>query len=174
MEKREGQLHDYLATSFAGLAFGIAVSAPATQAAGNWGPYVAIVIVAGIFGFIPSGFTVGYLNFRFHRTGENVRMVGFYAGLFAALVYTIVTLVGTVVLAIAVTQLASIYFIAWIILVVFAFVFMPIGGYLSGMLEEKPMAAPGFLTPGNVPPPPPPTSAVQQCKTCNKPFTFVQ
>ncbi len=162
MEKREGYLHDYLATSFVGLAFGIAVSAPAAQAAGSWGIYVAIVIVAGIFGFIPSGFAVAYLNFRFLRTGENIRMTGFFAGVFAALVYTVVTLVGTVVLAIAVTQLASVYFIAWIILVVFAFVFMPIGGYLCGMLEEKPMGAPGFLKPGNVPPPPPPMAAVQQ------------
>jgi hypothetical protein len=134
------------------------------------------MVVVGIFGFIPGGFIASYINFRFHQMGENMPMAGLSAGFFTAFVYTIIQLMTTVVLSIGSTASAGNYFIAWIIAVVFAFMFMPVGGYLSGTLETRPFAMPSFFNLSRIsrePPPPPPTN-VQQCPTCGKPLTLVQ
>jgi len=175
LNDKEGFLHDYLVASFIGLAFGMAVSAPAAGAAGNWGPYIGIVVITGLFGFIPAGLIAGYINFRFHQMSGNNRMAGLNAGIFTAVVYAIITLIISIVGAIANTPAAATIFIAWIISVVFAIIFMPVGGYISGMLEEKPYDMPGFFNIGKTQsmPPPPPTT-IQNCPTCGRPMKFVQ
>jgi hypothetical protein len=177
MGLREGYLHDYLVASFIGLAFGAVVAGTAALKIGDWGPYIGIMFVAGIFGFIPSGFVASYINFRFHQMGENTEMAGLSAGFFAAFVYLIVDLVIALTFAIVNTAAAANYFIGWVISIVFGFIFIPIGGYLSGVFERRPFAMPGFFDLSHVsraPPPPPPTAAAQLCPTCGKPLTFVQ
>ena len=177
MGLREGYLHDYLAASFIGVALGLAVASPAGLLVGNWGPYIGAAVVVGLFGFIPGGLVASYINFRFHHMGENMEMAGLSAGFFTALVYTIIDLFVTLVFAIVSTNNAANYFIAWIIAVLFAFIFFSIGGYLSGVLERRPFAMPGIFNLSRIsrpPPPPPPVGAVQTCPTCGQPLTFVQ
>jgi hypothetical protein len=136
------------------------------------------IFLASIFGFIPCGFIASYINFRFHRMDENKEMAGLSAGFFTAFVYLIIDLFFTLMLAIIDTSNAANYFIAWIIAVVLGFIFMPIGGYLSGFLEGRPFAMPAFFDLSHIsrapPPPPPPTAPAQLCPTCGKPMTFVQ
>jgi hypothetical protein len=177
MSDREGYLHDYLAASFAGLALGLVVLVNNLSIVyANWGPYIAQVIVGGLFLFLPAGFVSSYINFRFHRMGENSKMAGLSAGLFAAIVYTFVTLIVTITEAITATAFAGNFFIGWIIAVVFAFIFMMLGGFVEGMLEESPFAMPGFFNLAKVQrvPPPPPATNVQNCPTCGRPMRFVE
>ena len=183
MSIKEGYLHDYLAASFIGLAFALAVQTPAATALqgaifGNWGPYIATMLVVSVFGFIPGGFVAGYLNFKFHRVGEKIEMAGLSAGFFTAIVYTIISLFGTIVAAIFNTPVAGTFFIGWIISVLLAFVFFPLGGYISGFLERRPFAMPAIFDLSKISRapalPPPPTAGAQMCPTCGQPLTFIQ
>lgn len=162
MSQKEGNLVDNLVASFIGLAFAMVVSSQAAAEVGRWGPYIGILFVSGIFGFIPGGIIACYLNSKFHKIiGNNKSMVGLGIGLFTAVVYAIVNLWITIVFAIANTGAAGAIFIAWILSVLFAFIFTPIGGYLWGILEEKQLKMPEFfnLSKGStVPPPPPPVT----------------
>jgi hypothetical protein len=177
---KEGYLHDYLAASFVGLALGLVVSQPAGNLIGNWGPYLAILIVAGIFGFMPGGFVAGYLNFRFHQVGENLEMAGLSAGFFTAFVYTIISFFGTLITIVLVGplagQLAGILLAGWVIGALFAFIFYSLGGYISGFLERRPFAMPAIFNLSRISraPPPPPATMAQMCPTCGQPMTFVQ
>jgi hypothetical protein len=176
MSNREGYLHDYLAASFVGVILALLNTVLAGAAIGSWGIFVAVIIVLGLFLFIPAGFTASYLNFRFHKMGENVGMAGLSAGLFTAVVYMVITLILAILGAIANTPAAANNFIAWILSVVFAFIFIPLGGYISGMFEQRPFAMPGIFNLAKVsrlPPPPPPTN-VQSCPICQKPMIFVE
>jgi hypothetical protein len=175
MSLREGYLHDYLAASLIGVSFGMIIAAPAGVALGDWGKYIGAIVVAGIFGFVPGGFLSSYINFRFHRMGDNLEMSGLSAGFFAAFVYTILDLIITLEYAIMGADAARI-FIGWIISVVFAFLFFTLGGYLGGMLERRPFAMPGIFNLSSISrgPPPPPMAAAQTCPTCGQPLTFVQ
>ena len=158
------------------MAFGLGVSAPAGFVIGNWGPYIGVLAVAGIFGFIPDGLIASYINFRFHQMGENMEMAGLGAGFFAAFVYMVIDLVITLSFAIINTAGAANYFIGWILTVVFAFIFYTIGGYLSGMLERKPFAMPSIFNLSRISraPPPPPVATTQICPTCGQPMTYVE
>jgi len=180
---REGYLHDYLAASFIGLAYGFIISQIASGAIGNWGVYIALLFVAGIFGFIPGGFVAGYVNFRFHGVGEKLEMEGLSAGFFTAVVATIVELFVTLAAVIAESAKPAIirvpaenFLIAWIISVLFAFLFFSLGGYISGFLERRPFAMPTIFNLSRISraPPPPPTAAVQMCPTCGQPLAFIQ
>lgn len=178
MSIREGYLHDYIAASLIGVVLGFIAS----QSAGNfiifgrWGEYIAVLIVAGIFGFIPGGFAAGYLNFRFHQMGENMEMAGLSAGFFTAVVYTIISLFFSLVAAVMAQPLAGNVMIGWIIGVLFAFIFLSLGGYVSGYLERRPFAMPAIFNLSRISraPPPPPVAAAQMCPTCGRPMTFIQ
>jgi hypothetical protein len=186
MSKNQGNLLDYLAASFIGLAIGLYVSAAAAGLAeiADWGAYVAVVVVGGLFLFIPAGFVSAYINFRFHRMSNNKRMAGLSAGLFTATVYTIVTLITSIIGAIAFTAIAANFFIAWILGAVFAFILMMIGGYLEGGLEDSSYNLPAFFsvhaqqtpTSWTTPPPPPPpkNESVPNCPICGKPMKFIE
>jgi len=175
MGVREAYLHDYLAASFIGISFGMVVASPAGLVIGDWGKYIGAIVVAGLFGFVPGGFLAGYINFRLHSMGDNLEMSGLSAGFFTAFVYTIIDLIITLVYAIIGLDAAKV-FIAWVISMVFGFLFFSLGGYLSGMLERRPFAMPGIFNLSRISraPPPPPTAAVQMCPTCGQPLTFVQ
>ena len=161
MSQKEGYLLDNLVASFIGLAFAMAVSSPAAGEVGQWGPYIGILFVSGVFGFIPAGIIASYINSRFHKIGDNKPMIGLGIGLFTTVVYAIINLWITIVSAIANTGAAGAIFIAWILSALFAFIFTPIGGYLWGILEEKQLRMPEFfnLSKGStvLPPPPPVT-----------------
>jgi len=174
--KEEGYLHDYLAASFVGLAYGLIVSQAAGGAIGNWGIYIALLIVAGIFGFIPGGFVAGYINFRFHRMDENLEMAGLSAGFFTAVVFTIVNFFLALVAAVLLQPAAGNIMIGWIISVLFAFIFFSLGGYISGYFERRPFAMPTIFNLSRISraPPPPPVAAAQLCPTCGRPMTFIQ
>jgi hypothetical protein len=129
MALREGYLHDYLAASFIGISFGVIVASPAGLVLGDWGRYLGAIIVAGLFGFLPGGFLAGYINFRLHRMGDNLEMGGLSAGFFTAFVYMVIDLIITLVYAIMGADAGKV-FIAWVISVVFGFLFFSLGGYL--------------------------------------------
>ncbi len=178
MASREGYLHDYLAASFLGITFGMAVASPAGLVLGDWGKYIGAMVVAGLFGFVPGGLLAGYINFRFHQMGDNFEMSGLSAGFFTAFVYTIVDLIITLVYAIMGAD-ASRVFIAWVISVVFGFIFFTLGGYLSGMLEKRPFAMPGIfnlsqIRRGTAAPPPPPGTTTMTCPSCGSPLRYIQ
>ncbi len=180
MSNKEGYLHDYLAAAFVGLALALYVNAaakPLAEAAA-WGPFVAVVVVSGLFLFIPAAFAASYLNFRFHQMSDNKKMAGLSAGIFTATVYTIITLISAIVDSIAITNLAGNFFIAWILEVVFAFIFMALGGYVEGSLEESSYQLPSFFNMEKIqrtpsPPPPPPPGNAQNCPTCGRPMRFI-
>ena len=184
MSLKEGYLHDYLAASFIGLAFGVAISFLAADAIGDWGKYIAAFFVVGIFGFLPSGLVAGYVNFRLHRVSENLEMAGLSAGFFTAIVYTIIGLFTTLVRVIMTPKdvfgrdMTGNYFVAWIISILFAFIFISLGGYICSFLERRPFAMPAVFDLSRIshgpPPPPAPTATAQMCPTCGQPLTFVQ
>src|SRR5208337_5626089 len=87
-----------------------------------------------------------YINFRLHQMSENVEMAGLSAGFFTAFVYAVIDLVITLTFAIVYgSGAAGNLFIGWVLSIVFGFIFLPIGGFLSGMLERRPFAMPGFF-----------------------------
>lgn len=176
MGLKEAYLHDYLAICFIGDIFGLIGWILALGAEGNWGLYIASLIISGLFVTLPGGFVASYLHMRLHVVGENLEMGGLSVGLFTAIVYTIITLFITIVRAIAFTALAGNYFISWIISVLFAFIFFMLGGYVCGMLERRPFSMPGIFDLSRIRrgPPPPPELAAQTCPTCGQPLTFVQ
>ena len=175
MSLKEGKLLDYLVASFIGLAFAMVVASPAGGEAGHWGPYIGILFVAGIFGFIPGGIVASYINSKFHKMADNKPMAGLGAGVFTAVVYAIINLMTTTIFAIADTTAAAAVFIAWILSTIFAFIFISAGGYIWGILEEKQLQMPEFFNfskGSNFPPPPPPVT--QQCLTCEKPLVLTK
>ena len=180
MSLKESYLHDYLVASLLGSAFGMLMASPAgaSIAIGNWGPAIGALAIAGIFGFVPGGLIAGYVNFRFHRMGENMEMAGLSAGFFAAVVFMFIDLILSVEAAIMNTAVAANIFIGWILTVVFGFIFFTVGGYLSGMLERRPFAVPAMFDLSKLqrspPPPPAPGGAIQACPICGQPLTFVQ
>jgi|WetSurMetagenome_2_1015567.scaffolds.fasta_scaffold99447_2 hypothetical protein len=180
MSEREGNLNDYLAASFVAFAIAMVIDFVSSAVRGNWGIFIAIVIVGGLFVYVAAGWTASYLNFRFHKMGTNTKMAGLSAGFFAALVFTVITLIMAIVGAIANTPGAANEFIGWILNAVFAFIFMSLGGYISGMFEESSWAMPAFFNfsklPARVPPPPPGVggATAQMCPTCGRPMRFVE
>ncbi len=176
MSLREGYLHDYLAASLMGFLFGAIASGIAGATKGNWPVFVALFVVGGIFLIIPGGFVAAYLNFRFHRMGENLGMEGLSTGFFTAFVYTVITFFLALTDVVADSKSAANIMVAWILGVLFAFMFYLLGGYLAGILEGRPFAMPGIFNLSRISrgPPPPPAAAVQMCPTCGRPMTFVQ
>jgi len=191
--KEEGYLQDYIAAGLIGFAVGTSVAVMLWQhvyttlmAIGwgigitvtpNWGVVVALGIVAGIFGFLPGGFVAGYLNFRIHKTQGNV-MEGLSAGVMASIINFFITLFVAVAMAATYSTGAGEIMAGWgLSFVLWGFIFYPIGGYLSGMLENRPIAMPAmlkfqFIVPAAPPPPPPPGAAT--CPTCGGPLTYVE
>lgn len=79
---------------------------------------------------------VAYVNFRFYKMSENKKMSGLSSRVFAALVYTIIELIVTIISAVAKMGSAGGIFIVWILGVVFAFIFIPAGGSSRGGLKK--------------------------------------
>jgi hypothetical protein len=192
MASREGFLHDYLVASLLGVGFGAVMAVPSSLIFAqpqynvfgaligpNWGAYIGGLVIAGIFGFIPGGLIAGYINFRLHRMGDNLEMAGASSGFFTAFVFMILQLVSSLTFTIMYTGAAGTIFVGWALTTVFGFIFFTIGGYFSGMLENRPFAMPSIfdlskMQRGAAAPPPPPAPTAQTCPTCGSPLRFIQ
>jgi hypothetical protein len=183
--KEEGCLQDYIAAGLIGFAVGMAVSAVlilfgtlySFVAGLNWGRVIALGAVAGIFGFFPGGFVAGYLNFRIHKT-DGSPMEGLAAGIMASLANLFITLFVFVAMAVSASEIAGQIMGAWgLTFVLWGFIFYPLGGYVSGMSESKPIPMPPILKfqmgAGAAPPPPPPPGAAT-CPICGGQLTFIE
>jgi hypothetical protein len=185
-EKTEAYFVDYIAVGVLGFALGQAIasiggfltlfSRPVyAYYSIDWGRTVGSDIITGIFAFLPAGFVAGYLCYKLLKTQG--KMEGFAGGFMSFLVYLIITLIVTLVQ----TGIWGFDFgkgmELWAVLMVFALIFFPIGGFLAGMIHETKMAMPSFLKfqfqRGPSAPPPPPGAAVT-CPTCGGPLRYIQ
>jgi hypothetical protein len=180
--KEEGYLHDYIAAGLIGFAVGIAAAGAVIfemilfAAGSQWGQVIGLGVVAGIFGYLPGGFVAGYLNYRIHKTDGGVRE-GLVAGIMAFLAHFFITLFMFVAIAACNGAAAGTIMAGWALSFVWGLIFYPTGGYLSGMVEGRPIAMPPvlkfqFIMPAAPPPPPPPGAAT--CPTCGGPLTYVE
>jgi hypothetical protein len=185
-EKTEAYLVDYIAVGVIGFALGQAIASIggfqtlfsglfSRFASIDWGRTVGSDVITGIFAFLPAGFVAGYLCYKLLKTEG--KMEGFAGGFMSFLAYLIITLIVTL----AQTGIGGgdfgIGMQLWTVLMVFALIFFPIGGFLAGMMHETKMAMPSFLKfqfqGGPAAPPPPPGAAVT-CPTCGGPLRYIQ
>jgi hypothetical protein len=186
-EKTEAYFVDYIAAGVIGFAIGQAIASvggfyalsPAMTflfgIGPNWGKTIGSDVIIGIFGFLPAGFVAGYLCYKLLR-GEG-RMEGFTGGVMSFLAYFIITLIATLFQTGIWGGDFGKGMELWAVLMVFALIFFPIGGFLAGMMHETKMAMPSFLKfqfqRGPAAPPPPPSAAVT-CPTCCGPLRYIQ
>ncbi len=177
--KEEGYLHDYIAAGLLGFTVGAAIAGVLMfyivqfAAVSAWGHVIAMSFVAGIFGYLPGGFVAGYLNYRIHKT-EGRPMEGLAAGVMALLCHFFLTLFVFVTLAAVSGPAAGVVMTGWALSFVFGLIFYPLGGYLSGMIENRAIPMPTFLRFQGAPPPPPPPPGAQVCPTCGGPLTYIE
>jgi len=185
-EKTQAYFVDYIAIGVLGFALGQAIasvggfqtlfSGPRLVYYGiDWGKTVGSDVITGIFAFLPAGFVAGYLCYKLLKTEG--KMEGLTGGFMSFLAYLIITLIATV----AHTGIWG-YDLGngmqvWLVLMVFALIFFPIGGFLAGMMHETKMAMPSILRfqfqGGPATPPPPPGAAVT-CPSCGGPLRYIQ
>jgi len=185
-EKEEAYLIDYIAIGVIGFAIGQAIagvggfySLSSTTIFGfaiNWGRTIGSDVIIGIFAFLPAGFVAGYLCYKLLK-GEG-KMEGFTGGVMSFLAYFVITLIVTLVQ----TGIWGLDFGTemqlWVVLMVLALVFFPMGGFLAGMIHEMKTPMPSFLRfqfqrgSGASPPPPPGTATT--CPTCGGPLRYIQ
>jgi len=175
---------DYIAIGVLGFAIGQAITSVGnlqylisiSQIYGiNWGKTAGSDFVIGIFAFLPAGFVAGYLCHKLLKAKE--KMAGFTGGFMSFLAYLIITLIMTL----AQTGIWGADFgtamETWVVLMVFALIFFPIGGFLAGMMHEMKVPMPSFLKfqfqRGAAVPPPPPGAATT-CPTCGGPLRYVE
>jgi hypothetical protein len=177
---------DYIAIGIIGFAIGQAIAsvggfqsffgeAFGTFGGIDWGRTVGSDVVTAIFAFLPAGFVAGYLCYKMLKAKE--KMAGFTGGLMSFLAYFIITLI------IALVQIGirggdeGTAMELWVVLMVFALIFFPIGGFLAGMTHEMKAPMPSFLKfqfqRGPAAPPPPPGSA-NMCPTCGSPLRYIE
>jgi hypothetical protein len=178
--EREGYLHDYIAAGLVGVAVGMSLFGAVVYAMVNyailsqWGNVIALGIVSGLFGYTSGGFVSGYLNFRLHKT-EGTPMESLGIGFVTFIVHLIMTLFLFITLA-TVSSTADSVMAVWAISIPFALIFYVLGGYISGMLEQRKVSMPSFLLlkSMHVPPPPPPPGTTQTCPTCGGPLRYIE
>jgi len=183
--KEEGYLHDYIAVGIIGFGIGTALSGIGLGGLGtlltfivrDWGRLFADCLVSGLFAYIPGGFVAGYLNFRMHKP-EAVKMEGLRAGIMATIAHFFITLLMTILKTAVYGGDFGTAMGTWVVSLVFAVIFYPMGGYLAAILEERKIPLPPFLRfsfiPVGAPPPPPPPAAAATCPTCGGPLTYIQ
>jgi len=185
-EKTEAYFVDYIAVGVLGFALGQAITSIGgfqTLFSGLFGRYVGIDwgrtigsdVITGIFAFLPAGFVAGYLCYKLLKTEG--KMEGFAGGFMSFLAYLIITLIVTLAQTGIWGGDFGIGMQLWAVLMVFALIFFPIGGFLAGMMHETKMAMPSFLRfqfqRGPAAPPPPPGAAMT-CPTCGGPLRYIQ
>ena len=182
-EKQDAYLIDYIAIGIIGFAIGQALSSVAgfeTSFIGffggiDWGRIIADDVSVGIFAFIPGGFLAGYLCYKL--LGTEGKSEGFTGGLMSFVAYFIITLIMTIARTGIWSADYGTSMEIWVVLMVFALIFFPAGGFLSGMVHDMKTALPPFMKMQflkNIPPPPPPSQAMQTCPSCGSPLRYIE
>ena len=177
---------DYIAIGVIGFAIGQAIASVggfqgliSGLASGytviDWGRTVGGDIITGIFAFLPAGFVAGYLCYKLLKAEGS--MAGFTGGFMSFLAYFIITLIMVLVQTGIQGGDEGTAMELWVVLMVFALIFFPIGGFLAGMTHEMKAPMPSFLKfqfqRGPAAPPPPPSSA-NMCPTCGGPLRYIE
>jgi hypothetical protein len=188
MTEKEGYFIDYIAVGVLGFALGQAISTVGgfqTLFSGlgiggiDWSRTIGSDVIIGIFAFLPAGFVAGYMCYKLLKAEG--RMEGLTGGFMSFLAYLIITLIMTLAQAGIWGGDFGKSMELWVVLMVFALIFFPIGGFLSGMMHSMKAPMPTFLrlqfqrgpaTPAT--PPPPPGMAAQTCPTCGAPLRYIQ
>jgi len=185
-EKEGSYLFDYIAVGVIGFAVGQAIAAVGGVTSLftgigilggiDWGRTIGSDVVIGIFAFLPGGFVAGHLCYKLLK-GE-ASSEGLTGGIMSFLAYLIITLIMTV----ARTGISGGDFGTamqlWAVLMVFALIFFPIGGFLAGMVHGMKTPLPSFLRfqfqRGVGAPLPPPPGGAMTCPTCGGPLRYIQ
>jgi hypothetical protein len=185
-EKTEAYLIDDIVVGVIGFAVGQSIASiggfqtyllSLTNAFGiDWGRALGSDVITGIFAFLPAGFVAGYLCYKLLK-GEG-KMEGFTGGFMSFLAYLIITLIVTL----AQTGILGLNYGTemelWVVLMVFALIFFPIGGLLAGMFHDMHAPMPSFLRMnflrGPAAPPPPPPGTATTCPTCGGPLRYIE
>lgn len=179
MTDEEGYFIDYIAIGIIGFAIGQAIASVSVfyylGSTAQWGNTIGNDFILGIFAFIPAGFVAGYLCYKMLKAKG--KMAGFTGGLMSFLAYLIITLIVTLVQTGIWGGNEGTTTELWVVLMVFALIFFPIGGFLAGMTNEMKAPMPSFLKfqfqRGSAAPPPPPGSA-NMCPTCGSPLRYIE
>ena len=182
-DKEESYLIDYIAVGVIGFAIGQAISGIGgieTVFSGlfsriDWGRTIGNDAVSGIFAFFPGGFVAGYLCYKLLKA--EAKNEGLTGGIMSFLAYFFITLIMTI----ARTAISGADFGTnlqlWAVLMVFALIFFPAGGFVAGIMHSMKTPLPSFLRlefqRGTVAPPPPPGTAMT-CPTCGSPLRYIQ
>ena len=181
--KEESGFFDYVAVGIIGFAVGQAISGVGGLgtaflglfATVNWGRTIAGNFVTGLFAFLPGGFAAGFLCYKlFNRGGRREGLTG---GVMSFAVYFVLTLLLTIVNTVIFGGSFGSSLETWVVLMVFALIFFPLGGLLAGMMHANKMALPSLFRlefmKSQTPPPPPPAEA-KTCPTCGSPLRYIQ
>jgi hypothetical protein len=187
MTEKEGYFIDYISVGVIGFAIGQAISTVGgfqTLFSGlglgfggiDWGRTIGSDVITGIFAFLPAGFVAGYLCYKLLKAEG--KMEGFTGGLMSFLAYLIITLIMTLAQNGIWGGDFGTGMQLWAVLMVFALIFFPIGGFLAGMMHGMKMPMPSFLRfqfqRGQAAPPPPPGMAANTCPTCGGPLRYIE
>lgn len=186
MEETGENLNDYIAFGFIGFAIGMAilrigsggdVTYP-TILGIDWGKVTGQHLVSGIFAYMPAGVIAGYLYYKLHKTEGKTK--GLTIGFMAFLVYLVITLLITVCRVTINGYNFGSAMSTWALGLVFALIFYPLGGFLSGYFTALTVPLPSFLKferfgmASPPPPPPPPEQMAQTCPTCGSPLRYIE
>lgn len=178
----EGYLSDYIAFGVIGFAIGTAIASIGgfdvmfySVFGIDWGKVVGHDVVSGIFAYMPAGVIAGYLNYKIRKAKGKTE--GLIVGFMAFLAYLIITLLMVICRdAITGYNLGTIMQ-TWALGLVFALIFYPLGGFLSGYFAALTIPLPAFLRFQRiemVPLPPPPSQMAQTCPTCGSPLRYIE
>jgi hypothetical protein len=181
-EKEEGYLSDYIAFGVIAFAIGTAIADfgglqifTVTFRGIDWGRTAGQYAVSGIFAYIPAAVIACYLSYQIRKTEGKTE--GLTIGFMAFLVYLILTLLITICRNAISSSDLGIAMQGWALGLVFALIFYPLGGFLSGIFIAMKMPMPAFLRfkrAGMAPPPPPPGQVAQTCPTCGSPLRYIE
>ncbi|HEY4675049.1 MAG TPA: hypothetical protein VIH48_03230 [Candidatus Bathyarchaeia archaeon] len=180
-ENEEGYLSDYIAFGVIAFAIGTAIASISgfdvmfsSLLGTNWGEVAGHNVVSGIFAYVPAGVIAGYLNYKIRKTQSKTE--GLTVGFMAFLAYLILTLLITICRAAINGYNLGVVMQTWALGLVFALIFYPLGGFLSGIFVAMKMPLPAFLRfkRAGTAPPPPPAAMAQTCPTCGSPLRYIE
>jgi cbb3-type cytochrome oxidase subunit 1 len=182
MGEIEESLNDYIAFGVIGFAIGMAIAGigggdvmyPSVFSV-DWGKVTGQHLISGIFAYMPAGVIAGYLGYKLHKTESKTK--GLTIGFMAFLAYLIITLIIAICRAALIGYNLGNAMSTWALGLVFALIFYPLGGFLSGYFAALTVPLPAFLRFqrfGMAPPPPPPDQIAQTCPTCGSPLRYVE
>jgi len=185
-EKTEAYLIDYIAVGIIGFAVAQAIASnagflPLVNAGFamfggiNWGKTIGGDILIGILAFIPAGFVAGYSCYKLLKAeGKREGLTGSFMSFLVYLIITLIMSLGSTGIygADYGTEMQL-----WVVLMVFALIFLLTGGFLADMIHGMKMSMPSFLRlqfQRGPQPPPPPANAATTCPSCGGPLRYIE